>query len=136
MNQNNFKIIKLTLVFIGALSLVLALGFYFSQFYFEQKGLEYPLVVKVYKFLAFSSFVLITATAILFVKVSHKMPIYFLVLTVFKLGLFISMFLTEDDLPFRLRVAILIPIMTCLIIEKTFAYLLFKKLDIQNSDSK
>lgn len=136
MNQNNPSIVKLALIFIAVLALVLIAGYYFSNFYFDPKGMEFPVVIKLYKFLAFSSLILLVSTAILFVKVAQKMPIYFLVLTVFKLGLFISMFLTEDDLSYRLRVAILIPIMTCLIIEKTFAYLLFKKLDIQNSDSK
>lgn len=136
MNPNKSNIVKITLVFVALLALVLIAGYYCSHFYIDPKGLEFPIVIKLYKFLAFSSLILIISTAILFVKVSQKMPIYFLVLTVFKLGLFISMFLTDDDLYFRLRVTILIPIMICLIIEKTFAYLLFKKLDMQNSESK
>lgn len=136
MNQTNKQAtIKLTILFLGLIAVLLLTGYFLQQKVLPKEVLAMPILTKVYQFLGFASLVLIIATYVLFLKVPAQMPIYFLMLTVFKLGLFISLFLNGDDLNFNIRVAILIPIMVCLILEKLYAFFLFKKLEQEKSTS-
>lgn len=95
---------------------------------------EHPLVEKLYFIVGIASLLFVLLMALVFKKAQKQMPIYFLSLTVFKLGLFIALIAKEENLPFNVRLAILIPILLFLIVEKTYGYFLFQQLSIKKSN--
>ncbi len=120
---------KLTIIFLLIAIMLFAVIMSMKAFVLPSNISSLELVNRIYLLIGFSSLLLIGITFFIFLKAKAQMPIYFLMLTVFKLGVFIILIVSEENLPFNVRVSILVPILVFLILEKLYAYFLFQKVD-------
>lgn len=136
MNQKiKTKEFKLTIGFLISVITLAIVGYFIQAAIIPTETEKYGILNKNYLLVGFASVFLIITTYIIYLKASKQLPMLYLSLTVFKLGLFITLFMQEDDLPMNVRVAFLIPIMTFLVIEKIYAFRLFKNLEQPNINS-
>jgi|GEM_PF-4392544 len=129
------KEFKLTIAFLIIVTTLATIGHYIQASILPKEIEQYGILNKNYLLVGFASVFLIITTYFIYLKAAKQLPMLYLSLTVFKLGLFITLFMQEDDLPMKVRVAFLIPIMTFLVIEKIYAFNLFKILEQPNNNS-
>jgi uncharacterized membrane protein len=125
---------RLTVLFVSITSFLFVFLMIYHSRFMPKDLTEHPLVEKLYFIVGIASLLFVLLMALVFKKAQKQMPIYFLSLTVFKLGLFIALIAKEENLPFNVRLAILIPILLFLIVEKTYGYFLFQQLSIKKSN--
>lgn len=100
-----------------------------KSFYLPKEMANLKLVKIMYPLIGGASIILIGLTYYLFQVSRGQMHIYYLSLTLLKLGAFMMILLSEENISFNVRLVILIPIMAFLIVEKIYAYFLLQSVE-------
>lgn len=129
MTKKSKSPVKLTIQYLVLVALLFAILMVVKSFYLPKEMANLKLVKIMYPLIGGASLVLIGLTYYLFQVARGQMHIYYLSLTLLKLGAFMMILLSEENIAYNVRLAILIPIMLFLVVEKIYGYFLFQTLE-------
>lgn len=129
MTKKSKSTVKFTIQYLILVSLLFAILMVVKSFYLPKEMANLKLVKIMYPLIGGASIILIGLTYYLFQVSRGQMHIYYLSLTLLKLGAFMMILLSEENISFNVRLVILIPIMAFLIVEKIYAYFLLQSVE-------
>ncbi len=129
MTKKSKSPVKLTIQYLILAALLFVILMVVKSLYLPKDISELKIVRLMYPLIGGASLVLIGLTYYLFQVARGQMHIYYLSLTLLKLGAFMMILLSEENIAYNVRLAILIPIMLFLVVEKIYGYFLFQTLE-------